>query len=286
MKQLFVIILCSLLSISVSAYELCSQLIDKASPIDTAQYKITYTLKYKYHPDYRDYYDDTRIVQIGKRNIKDYSDIIQHFDSLATEQVRRGASSYSNVSGMPWPIEIVRPVRGTSANLRLRLSLNINTLIYTDSIQAIDWKFVPEENMSILGYECSKAIGEFAGRTYTAWFSSELPLPYGPYKFGGLPGLILKIEDIEQQFIWEAIGFERSNEAIMKYQYENANEKTCTAEEAAKTLTRYFKSPVSFEIASFGGDSRRIHIVGKDGKEIDNTEAAKQSIPYKPLEIK
>ena len=286
MKHFILTIICTFMCMSASAYDTWSQLIDQATPVDTARYKVTYALKYKYHPKIQDYYDDTRVVQIGKNCIKDYSDIIQHYDSLATEQIRRGADSYSNASGMPWLIELVRQTRGTSASLRLRLSLNVNTLVYADSVPAINWTFLPEESTSILGYECSKATGEFAGRRYTAWFTSELPLPYGPYKFGGLPGLILKIEDAEQQFIWEAVGFERSDEPIMKYQYRNANEKNCSAEEAAKTLVRYFKSPVGFDIASMGGDASRLHIVGKDGKDIDIAKAAQQSIPYKPLEIK
>ncbi len=62
------------------------RIIDKATPVDTARYKVTYSLKYKFHPDQKDANNDTRIVQIGKRNVKDYSDITNHFDSLAAEQ--------------------------------------------------------------------------------------------------------------------------------------------------------------------------------------------------------
>ena len=196
MKQL-ILLLFAILSVATSAQETCSRLIDKATPIDTAKYKVTYSLKYKFHPDQQEgYFTDTRIVQIGNRSIKDYSDIINHFDSLATEQVRRGASSYSNVSGMPWPVEIIRPLRGGNADMKYRLGFS-GFFVYTDSVPSIQWKFSPKESTSILGYECNKATADFAGRKYTAWFTSELPLPFGPYKFGGLPGLILKIEDSE-----------------------------------------------------------------------------------------
>lgn len=110
------------LSITGAAQETCSRIIDKATPVDTARYKVTYSLKYKFHPDQRDAYNDTRIVQIGKHSVKDYSNIINYFDSLATEQVTRGAESYSNVSGNPWPLEIIRPIRGNKADLKYRLS--------------------------------------------------------------------------------------------------------------------------------------------------------------------
>lgn len=284
MKMIF-LLFCFMLSMDGIAQETCSRIIDRATPVDTARYKVTYSLKYKFHPDQKDAYDDVRIVQIGKRCVKDYSDIINHFDSLATEQIRRGAESYSNVSGNPWPLEIVRPVRGGIANLKYRLSIS-PFLVYTDSVPALDWVFGNEETDTILGYECRKATTEFAGRQYTAWFTPEIPLPFGPYKFGGLPGLILKIEDGERQFVWEAVGFQRTNFPIMAYTYQDNNDKKCSVSDVDKTLARYFNSPVGFLIASLGGDGSKVHIVGKDGKRMNNNEAAQQSIPYKPLEIR
>lgn len=285
MKEIITPLLCVLISITGFAQETCSRIIDKAVPVDTSKFNVTYTLKYKFHPDIKDYYDDVRIVQIGRRCIKDYSDIINHFDSLATEQIRRGADSYSNVSGNPWPLEIIRPVRGTVADLKYRLSTS-TFLAYPDSAPSLKWDFCSEDIDTIMGYECHKATTEFAGRSYTAWFAPEIPLPFGPYKFGGLPGLILKIEDGERQFVWEAVGFQRSNAPIMEYTYKDGNDKKCSVPDVEKTLVRYFKSPVAFLISEMGGDSSRIHIVGKDGKEMDNSEASKISVPYKPLELK
>ena len=271
--------------ITGAAQETCSRIIDRATPVDTARYKVTYSLKYKFHPDQRDAYNDTRIVQIGKRSVKDYSDIINYFDSLATEQVRRGAESYSNVSGNPWPLEIIRPIRGEKADLKYRLSTSA-FFVYPDSVPSLEWNFSYEETYSIMGYDCRKAAAEFAGRNYTAWFTPEIPLPFGPYKFGGLPGLILKLEDSERQYIWEAVGFERDNTPIVDYTYRDGNDKLCSADDVEKTLIRYFKSPVGFMISEMGGDSSRVHIVGKDGKEMNNADASRISIPYKPLEIK
>lgn len=284
MKQIFTL-LCVLISITGFAQETCSRIIDRAVPVDTAKFNVTYTLKYKSHPDVQNYYDDVRIVQIGRRCIKDYSDIINHFDSLATEQIRRGADSYSNVSGNPWPLEIIRPIRGEKAGLKYRLSTSV-FLVYSDSVPSQEWSFSDEDTDPIMDYECSKATTEFAGRNYTAWFTPEIPLPFGPYKFGGLPGLILKLEDAEQQYIWEAVGFERDNAPILEYTYQDGNDKQCSAAEVEKTLIRYFKSPVSFMISEMGGDSNRIYLVGKDGKRMNNADAAKISVPYKPLEIK
>lgn len=49
MKQL-ILLLFAIIGVTASAQETCSRLIDKATPVDTARYKVTYALKYKYHP--------------------------------------------------------------------------------------------------------------------------------------------------------------------------------------------------------------------------------------------
>lgn len=58
----------------------------------------------------------------------------------------------------------------------------------------IDWKILPEkEKMGT--FTTQKAETEMFGRIWTAWFTTEIPIQDGPYKFHGLPGLIVKISD-------------------------------------------------------------------------------------------
>lgn len=47
MKHFILTIICTFMCMSASAYETLSQLIDRATPVDTARYKVTYALKYK-----------------------------------------------------------------------------------------------------------------------------------------------------------------------------------------------------------------------------------------------
>ena len=53
------------------------------------------------------------------------------------------------------------------------------TLRYEELLPTLAWNFVPDSSMTILGYECQEATTEYAGRIYKAWFTTELPLPYG-----------------------------------------------------------------------------------------------------------
>ncbi len=55
-----------------------------------------------------------------------------------------------------------------------------------------DWN-ITNETKKLGAYHCTKAITTFRGRTYEAWFTNEIAVPFGPWKFHGLPGLILEI---------------------------------------------------------------------------------------------
>ncbi|RLJ31124.1 GLPGLI family protein [Chryseobacterium sp. 7] len=66
--------------------------------------------------------------------------------------------------------------------------------IYYQEDRPVKWEVsnvVEKQN----GYSAQKAVAEFGGRVWTAWFTKEIPLSDGPYKFSGLPGLIVKLED-------------------------------------------------------------------------------------------
>jgi hypothetical protein len=49
-----------------------------------------------------------------------------------------------------------------------------------------------------------------------AWYATDIPISRGPYKFAGLPGLILKIADTENLYSFECIAIEKSDEQIYK----------------------------------------------------------------------
>lgn len=67
------------------------------------------------------------------------------------------------------------------------------------------WKILPEKE-KIGEFNTQKAVCDFAGRKWTAWFTADLPIQDGPYKFYGLPGLIVKIEDNTRSHSFELKG--------------------------------------------------------------------------------
>jgi GLPGLI family protein len=65
--------------------------------------------------------------------------------------------------------------------------------IVRDSTITFNWKLSKDETKKIGGYLCKKANLDWRGRKYTAYYTEEIPLLTGPYKFKGLPGMILEI---------------------------------------------------------------------------------------------
>lgn len=105
-------------------------------------------------------------------------------------------------------------LKNRTSNLITTTDLDDSDIV-NEKLYWLDEKILPqqwqleEEEILILGYLCQKAVCHFRGRDYTAWFTLDIPINDGPYKFYGLPGLILMMEDSEKNFRFTAIGLEQ-----------------------------------------------------------------------------
>jgi GLPGLI family protein len=90
--------------------------------------------------------------------------------------------------------------------IQFREFFNTVPYISEEDFPTFKW-LVYKEQKKILNYTCYKATTQFRGRNYTAWFTLDIPVQDGPWKFWGLPGLILDIQDDsgEVKFIAESV---------------------------------------------------------------------------------
>ena len=80
-----------------------------------------------------------------------------------------------------------------------------------DTISSLfDWK-LEEGDTIICEYPCKKATTTFRGRDWTVWYTLDIPYNDGPWRFGGLPGLILSARESEGIFSFNAVGIEKGN---------------------------------------------------------------------------
>lgn len=88
-----------------------------------------------------------------------------------------------------------------------------------------DWKLADSTKI-IHGYQCRLAECHFRGRNYHAWFAPEIPLNEGPWKFNGLPGLILEVYDTQDHYHFTLIGMQQEGtEPVCYYNFRPNYEK-------------------------------------------------------------
>lgn len=165
-----------------------------------------------------------------------------------------------------------------------------------DDKRKLDWKMT-SETQKIGDWNCQKATVSFAGREWEAWFTTEIPIPDGPYKFHGLPGLIVKISNEDQSHIYQLIGIKNlSTEEIESAQngtaFEDSEIKilTVSQKQYAKQKENYLKDPTAEFRRMFSEEGTTIKIKGKDGRErtgndlLREMEKRNRERPRNPIE--
>jgi len=117
--------------------------------------------------------------------------------------------------------------------------LNKKNLKVTES-NKITWEIEANKDTVISGYKCMKASTELWNRKFIAWFTLEIPIGYGPYKFCGLPGLIVKISDTENQHCFTLNAVKEIKEKQQAIYYPNKNYIEISSEDYVKSLQYYF----------------------------------------------
>ena len=152
--------------------------------------------------------NEIMILSIGKEKSEYFSQSAYAVDSVLSENFKRGINS------MP-PNKIItytRVIKKNSSYDNLDFFENIDNKRYNINQEIhLQWE-LSNETLLILNFKAQKATTQYGGRKWIAWFCKEIPIPNGPYKFGGLPGLIVKLEDDTKSYIWELKGIKHEKE--------------------------------------------------------------------------
>ena len=84
---------------------------------------------------------------------------------------------------------------------------------YPEAEGHLQWALTPD-TATISGYPAQRATTEFGGRKWEAWFTEAVPVSEGPYKFCGLPGLIVRLTDSKKQYDFVLNGLKQSRREI------------------------------------------------------------------------
>lgn len=166
-----------------------------------------FTYEYKFIPDSTNTSDvKTEMMNLDKSSegSKFYSYTVYHSDSImrvdlekqlattgminVTSEMRKGLVRYSVSKDYPhYKTFLHNQILGDHYKVSDDRKLN--------------WK-MSAEKQKIGEWNTQKAETEFGGRKWIAWFTSDIPIQDGPYKFHGLPGLIVKLEDRTKSHIF------------------------------------------------------------------------------------
>lgn len=140
----------------------------------------------------------------------------------------------------------------------------------------IYWRTDTNKDTVIAGYKCLKASTELWGRKFIAWFTLEIPVSYGPYKFCGLPGLIIQISDSEKQHSFTINEVKKIKGKQQTIYYNNKNYIEITPEGYVKSLQYYFADLYnrvsSGGVIMFNDDERKARSLDKIRSRNNNIE--------------
>jgi|26BtaG_2_1085354.scaffolds.fasta_scaffold00008_1 GLPGLI family protein len=104
--------------------------------------------------------------------------------------------------------------------------INFTEIFIKDNLNMLDWT-LNENTKEILGYQCQEATTSYGGRFYIAYYTSEIPVANGPWRFNGLPGLILEVQSIDKVFNLKATSIKIEDKQIeIKNPYKNKTQIT------------------------------------------------------------
>ncbi len=101
------------------------------------------------------------------------------------------------------------------------VSTNLNSINVFENIKDFKYMYAETEKLNWEILKEKKKVGQYNaqlarcnayGRIWYAWFTIEIPLSYGPYKFNGLPGLIVSLNDSENKLIFTLENYKKKTE--------------------------------------------------------------------------
>lgn len=168
--------------------------------------------EYKFIPDSNNKEDvkkEMMLLDINKAGSSYYSHDKFIADSTSRADLQKQINSGSgniSINRRERPGQVSYKVTKSYPEFKTYLFTNISTDKYKIAEdKKPEWKILPDKQ-KIGEYNTQKAVTSYGGREWTAWFSSDIPFQDGPYKFYGLPGLIVKLEDATGSHVMTLVG--------------------------------------------------------------------------------
>lgn len=124
---------------------------------------------------------------------------------------------------------------------------------YDEPFSEIEWDIMADSTKTIVDYQCIMATTDYHGRNWTVWFTPEIPMQDVPWKFCGLPGLVLEASEPSGQHRFTVTGIEIISQPIFPVfntEYEKMDRKDMlrAARHSSENSNAMFKAATGFEL--------------------------------------
>lgn len=164
---------------------------------------VTYDVEY---PIYKKKNTEQFLLFINtKENISYYKSTNQYvLDSLkANGKVKSG----DFMTGVSYQTALGEEVVRKNNNFTVYERVVDAKIKYTEPV-SLKWTILKDTKV-YSGYKTRKAVTTAYGRKWIAWYTEDLPLNFGPYKFCGLPGIIVNMYDEKAEYLFTLSQFKK-----------------------------------------------------------------------------
>ena len=174
---------------------------------DVTKLSVTYEVRYQKVEEVAKREKDLMRLDIGEHSSQYVSVklefVSKHKDDIMAKRIKNPYAGYATLRDEVF--------KNTSNDGYMRFIHMPGWVSCREKIEGLfDWHLQDGDSI-VCGYPCHKAITTFRGRTWTVWYTLDLPYSDGPWKFCGLPGLVLYAYDSEDKFRFNCIGIEKGD---------------------------------------------------------------------------
>lgn len=231
-------------------------------------YEADYELKYKLS-NASNYKKETTFALLINESSSYFKNMNKYIaDSLEVEKVNVPIQE-----GMKYVTDFRDYIGTTSSKIYVTTEINYVAYEYEEP-NNINWK-IKNEFKTVAGYKCQRAEVTKYGRTWIAWFTTDIPFQFGPYKFNGLPGLIAEIYDTKDDYHYTLYSFRKR-----KYTCKSANVATNAKKTTKEKVAEVFKNRLAGRM--------RLHeqyLENKEDIEMLRRNAIEAEKNYNPIEL-
>lgn len=205
-----------------------------AASAQKADIEVSYTA---HAPNFRDGKTDltNQYILLANGSVsKFFSPMTEYLDSLNStpegkakyQEMTKNAYFGGKLDQLPRKDGTYYVIKSFPSNtLKYYDTAGLDKFFYEETPEEWHWE-IGDATKNILGYECVEATTDFHGRKWTVWFAPEIPVQNGPWKFDGLPGLILEASAEGNQYSFIATGIQQTDKIITPMYLADEYEKT------------------------------------------------------------